>query len=241
MASVFSAELVAIENAVNSVSKTKDTSVVIYSDSKSALQAILQYDSKNQIVQNIHILLLRLNENNTKIKFCWVPAHCGIKGNEIADKTAKESTKFSKNCKNPILLSDIKTFLKQQVSKKWQETWNTQFNNKLFEVESGIGKIDFSGFRSRLEEIKFTRLRLGHTKITHKFRLLGEEQPECDACKCYLTIKHILVECPKYEVSRKHYFGSYEIKINEILERGSLQKIKQVMLFLKSSKLFSEI
>ena len=69
LASVFSAELVAIENAVNSVSKTKDTSVVIYSDSKSALQAILQYDSKNQIVQNIHILLLRLNENNTKLNF----------------------------------------------------------------------------------------------------------------------------------------------------------------------------
>jgi hypothetical protein len=58
IASVFSAELVAIEAAVNSLKKNKDTSCTIYSDSKSALQAILKYDSKNPIVQNIHILLL---------------------------------------------------------------------------------------------------------------------------------------------------------------------------------------
>ena len=45
LASIFSAELVAIESAINSVKHNKNTSVTIYSDSKSALQAILKYDS----------------------------------------------------------------------------------------------------------------------------------------------------------------------------------------------------
>ena len=119
-ASVFSAELVAIEAAVNSVKNTVNTSCTIYSDSKSALQAILKYDSQNSIVQNIHMLLVSLKENNTSIKFCWVPAHCGIKGNEFADKIAKQATKFSKNCKNPILFSDIKAFIKNEATKKME-------------------------------------------------------------------------------------------------------------------------
>ena len=241
LASVFSAELVAIENAVNSLKKANNTTCTIYSDSMSALQAILQYDSRNQIVQNIHILLLKLKEHNTFVKFCWVPAHCGIKGNEIADKTAKESIKFSKRCYNPILLSDIKAFLKQQVANKWKEGWLSRVNNKLLGVDSKIGKKDFSGFDNRIEEIKYTRLRLGHTKITHKFRLLGETQPECDVCNCPLTVNHFLVECPKYEIIRIHCFGNHEIKLSEILQRGCSKKIKKVLSFLRYTHLLSEI
>ena len=241
LASIFSAELVALEAAVNSIKKAKNTSCTIYSDSKSALQAILKYDSKNPIVQNIHILLLNIKENNTKVKFCWVPAHCGIKGNEIADKIAKESTKFSTNCNNPILFSDIKAFLKQQVNKKWKQTWNLEVDNKLFGVDSSIGKKDFSGFSTRLEEIKFTRLRLGHTKMTHSFRLLGEPQPECNICECPLTVKHILIECPVYEQKRIGFLGHHELNIYDILERGNFVKIKNIFNFVKEIGLFSEI
>ena len=241
LASAFTAELVALEGAVNSIKNVKNTSCTIYSDSKSALQSILKYDSKNPITQNIHILLLNIKENNTKVKFCWVPAHCGIRGNELADKVAKEATKFSKHCTNPILFSDIKAFLKAQINKKCKLFWNTQVNNKLFQVDSAIGKKDFSGFINRLEEIKFTRLRLGHTKITHEFRFLGQQQPICNACMCDLTVKHILVECPKFEPKRIACFGHYELNISDILERGNYKKILNMLNFLRQTNLFSQI
>ena len=241
LSSAFTAELVALEAAVNSLKNVKNISCTIYSDSRSALQSILKYDSNNPIVQNIHILLLNINENNTKITFCWVPAHCDIRGNELADKVAKEATKFSKNCTNPILFSDIKTFLKSQINRKCKLFWNTQVDNKLFQVDSSIGKKDFSGFRNRLEEIKFTRLRLGHTKITHEFRFLGINQPICEICLSDLTIYHILIECPKFEQKRISCFGHYEIKISDILERGNFTKIINMSNFLKSTDLFSKI
>ena len=241
IASVFSAELIAIEAAINSLKKNKNASCCIYSDSKSALQAILKYDSKNPIVQNIHVLLLNIYKNNTTIKFCWVPAHCGIKGNEMADKTAKEATKFSKNCNNSILLSDIKSFLKEKVSEKWKQSWNTKTNNKLFNVDSSIGKKVFSCFNTRIEEIKFTRLRLGHTKLTHKFRLLAEPQPLCNLCNCYLSVKHFLIECPKYDTERTRFLGPNVLNLSDILERENFMKINKILDFIKHSKQFSEI
>ena len=241
LASAFTAELVALEAAVNSLKHVENTSCTIYSDSKSALQSILKYDSKNPIVQNIHILLLNITGNNTIIKFCWVPAHCGIRGNELADKVAKNATKFSKNCTNPILYSDIKTFLKEQINNKCSLFWNTQVNNKLFQIDSKIGKKDFSGFTSRMDEIKFTRLRLGHTKITHEFRFLGQQQPICNVCVCDLTVKHLLIECPKYEQKRIACFGHYELNISDILERGNYKKILNILNFLRQTGLFNEI
>ena len=240
LASVFSAELVAIESAINSVKYNKNTSVTIYSDSKSALQAISRYDSKNPIIQNIHILLLMVYKNNTTILFCWVPAHCDIKGNELADKAAKNATKFSKKCNNPILFSDIKAFLKQKFREKWQLEWNTKVNNKLFKVDPSIGKRFFTGFQNRMEEIKFTRLRLGHTKLTHEYLFLNEQSPICNVCQCNITIEHILTECPQYEIKRIHFFGNKEIKINEILKRINSQQ-SNVLNFLKHTDLFSKI
>lgn len=240
LASVFSAELVAIESAINSVKLTKNTSVTIYSDSKSALQAITNYDSKNPIVQNIHILLLMISKNNTKIIFCWVPAHCGIKGNELADKAAKNATKFSKKCNNPILFSDVKAFLRQKSRSKWQLDWNSKVNNKLFKVDPFIGKRFFSGFKNRIEEIKYTRLRLGHTKFTHKHLLLKEEEPECDVCHSIVSVEHILSECSKYEVERLQFLGNQQIRVSDVLKRGNSQKTNMLN-FLKSIGLFSEI
>jgi hypothetical protein len=114
-------------------------------------------------------------------------------------------------------------------------------DNKLFGVDSSIGKKDFSGFSTRLEEIKFTRLRLGHTKMTHSFRLLGEPQPECNICECPLTVKHILIECPVYEQKRIGFLGHHELNIYDILERGNFVKIKNIFNFVKEIGLFSEI
>ena len=70
---------------------------------------------------------------------------------------------------------------------------------------------------------------------------MGELQPECNVCNCNLTIFHILIECPKYEVKRKHFFGNYEVKMEDILERGTLQKIVNVIRFLKAINMYSEI
>ena len=43
----------------------------------------------------------------------------------------------------------------------------------------------------RREESVLTRIRIGHTHLTHCFLLRGEDPPQCIACDCHLTVKHI--------------------------------------------------
>ena len=95
--SIFTAELTAILMALRRVLTLPNIpfSIAIFSDSKSALQAI-QSNGDNErkeiiyeIKHTIHSLLL----NKTMVCFCWIPSHCGFLHNEWADKTAKQGAK----------------------------------------------------------------------------------------------------------------------------------------------------
>ena len=56
------------------------------------------------------------------------------------------------------------------------------------------------------------RLRIGHTRVTHKYLLSGDSQPLCDECKCSLTVKHILLECCSLKHVRENYFTCSSLK-----------------------------
>ena len=65
--------------------------VVVYSDSMSCLQAIEGEDTDKPFICHIKNLLWSLSDKGTRIRFCWVPSHCGIDGNERVDQLAKET------------------------------------------------------------------------------------------------------------------------------------------------------
>ena len=192
-------------------------------------------------MQRIHISLLIMYQNNTFVKFCWVPAHCEVDGNEQADKAARQAANASRNCKSPVVFSDVKAYLKHIYKEKWESLWNLRVNNKLLQVESSVAPKNFSGFKTRLDEIKFSRIRFGHTKLTHMHHLNREPQPICQVCHCQLTIHHILVDCPQYKPKRIEFFGHSNIKIKEILQRSDITKKYSLINFLRAINLYSEI
>ena len=63
---------------------------VVYPDSMSCLQAIEGEDNENHLICHIMKLLWVLSDKGTRVRFCWVPSHCGIEGNEIVNQLAKE-------------------------------------------------------------------------------------------------------------------------------------------------------
>jgi hypothetical protein len=57
----------------------------------------------------------------------------------------------------------------------------------------------------RKEKVSLTRLRIGHTRLTHGHLLRGEAAPVCRNCGVPLSVTHILVDCLRYSVAHRIY------------------------------------
>ena len=73
---------------------------MIYSDSKSSIQAIQLINSTHPIVAKILRTLVRLTREKT-VKFCWVPSHVGVAGNEKVDGEANRAGRGIGPCLTP--------------------------------------------------------------------------------------------------------------------------------------------
>ena len=82
--SIFTAEICAIDLALDIISKNKYSKYIIFSDSLSVLTSL-----KNKILENPLIikLLNRLYSmsSHKEIIMCWIPSHIGVSGNGRAD------------------------------------------------------------------------------------------------------------------------------------------------------------
>ena len=58
----------------------------------------------------------------------------------------------------------------------------------------------------RKEEVILARLRLGQTRVTYSYLLLGEEQPQCVCCDTPFTVRHFLLECGDFAKVRNNCF-----------------------------------
>ena len=97
--------------------------VVVYSDSMSCLQVIEGKDTENPLICHIMNLLWALSDKGTRVRFCWVPSHCGIEGNEIVDQLAKETLDHDIDPLATVHYADLKpvvnSYIQQEVQIKW--------------------------------------------------------------------------------------------------------------------------
>ncbi|GFT73817.1 RNase H domain-containing protein, partial [Trichonephila clavipes] len=172
--SIFTAEAVAIYRALQLIDSTMPRKYCIYTDSMSVLEALENYhDRCHPVVCKILDITSRLYSKGFDIVFCWLPSHVGIIGNEQADSAAKSATT---HLPLAVPLSDMKRVIMHHTFKIWQESWSQQLDNKLHSVKPVIGA--WSVMPMRRTNVKLTRLRIGHTRFTHRHLLLGEDAPE---------------------------------------------------------------
>jgi len=93
----------------------------------------------------------------------------------------------------------------------WQAEWDGCSANKLHSVKPHLGYCRVTHL-SRRDAVILRRLRIGHTRVTHKYLLSGDSQPLCDKCQCSLTVKHILLECCSLKHVRENYFTCSSLK-----------------------------
>lgn len=204
--SVYSSELIAILSILNYIQDAcDDEHFIICSDSLSGLMALHSMDIRHPYVYEILKLLTNLS-NSKSVVFIWCPSHVGIPGNERADGLAKAALSSDRIADFPIPASDLRFTIKQLVFSQWQQEWDLQTHNKLHSIQPIVGHWPLCQRESRREEIVLTRLRIGHTHYTHGYLLRGDDQPECVACVCPLTVQHILIDCTDFlHIRRKYY------------------------------------
>nr|KAG5702244.1 hypothetical protein BaRGS_030599 [Batillaria attramentaria] len=111
--SIFSAEMYAILMACTFVNDMPNPplGVVILSDSKSSLQALERGGTRNRSDVQCEILFLahQIITKGTILALMWLPSHSGIRGNELADRAARDATGDGMEAKLLQTLSEVKT------------------------------------------------------------------------------------------------------------------------------------
>ena len=100
---------------------------------------------------------------------------------------------------------------------KWREKWESTTNNKYRIISSHTKPLPCATSRNRLWERTLTRLRIGHSQLTHGFLMRGEQQTHCDTCDVPLTIDHIITECEQYNRERVLYLGRARPDLKTVL------------------------
>ncbi len=233
-ASIFSAEVQAIDLALRFISNLDRKDYIIFSDSLSVLQSLKNRNLSNPLIKQLLIKHHNISVSKN-IVFCWLPSHSGIHGNEEADKAAKSALNLNE-AKMKLPFTDFKPLINQYIHSKWQASWNSMTSNKLFSIKPTLGDSLLSYKAIRREEVVLARCRIGHTHITHSFILKREEQPECVFCQEPYTVKHFLIDCVDLADIRRRYFTVDSLK--ELFDTVDHEKI---ISFLKETGLYSKI
>ena len=208
-ASIYTAELFAIYFLLFYLFRYDDQQYIVYSDSRSALHSICDAFNLHPVVVQIHCWLDLLRERGRSVRFCWVPSHVGVRGNELADEAAGAAA-MSRGpvTPRPLPYRDYYPFMHSFLRDRWLREWRNIGPNKLRAIKDNVQVWRTSHRSVRREEVLLARIRIGHSRLTHKNLLDGDPPPYCEECLVPLTIEHIITECPNYADERRTHLGA---------------------------------
>lgn len=232
--SIFSCEAFAIDKAIELIINSKLNRAIIFTDSKSTLEALSNHENKNQRIQAIQKKLQHLTKNNNILALAWVPAHQGIPGNEKADSAAKRAiTEGIDGTQEPNTIEDQKRFINNYIWNKWNNIWKNS-SSLLHSVRHNVWEQQPAN-NNRKTQCILTRLRIGHSNLTHSHLMSKNDINKCLKCEADITIYHLLIECNNYQYERRAFSPNLRECLNDT------EKVSAVMSFLKCIELYNRI
>ena len=151
-----------------------------------------------------------------------------MKLNEEADKLAKQQL-------HKVPYTDFLPAINKFIYDKWQQRWDTQVNNKLHSIKSTLGNTSY-GDLCRKDQVKLSRIRIGHTRLTHSFLMEGLPKPVCAECNnVELTVQHLMLDCNKYTRFRYEYLGFLVGNMRDFFRHSN----KDIIAFIKGAGLYN--
>jgi exonuclease III/ribonuclease HI len=227
--SIFSAEAYAIKMALSIPNINTET--VILTDSASCLLALEAGESKHPLIQEIEDII-----RNKQVRFCWIPGHAGIRGNVEADRLANEARR-QPTIDIPIPGEDVFRAVKQAIRRQWDNQWFDLRDAKLREIKDDTHR--WTDRSSTADQRVLTRLRIGHTRLTHTFLLKKEPPPTCECCGTILDVRHLILQCRKYENERR----ANEINTTSLRDAlsNAEDRIRKLIKYLHETQLYKKL
>jgi hypothetical protein len=132
-----------------------------------------------------------MEQHEWKVDFSWIKAHAGQRGNEIADRLAKEESR-SRNieeCYNRVPKSTVSSEPKEQCLKQWQNEWKRTTKEA---ITKSFFPIIVDRLKLRINSApNFTAIINGHGNIKtylHKYKII--ENSKCPCNKGEHTVDH---------------------------------------------------
>jgi hypothetical protein len=209
-ATVFQTEIYAIlQCAYENIRAYRNKRILIFSDSQAALKAL----SGPKVTSRLDALTALADLS--KVTLLWVPGHQSIRGNEQADKLAKQASATSTLGPEPAL--GIPKCIARDAIKKWTEhqhlrTWKDKRScrhSKLL-ISRLCKKRAYCLLKLNRHQIKLAAALLtGHAPVRGHLRTIGlfNGDPFCRFCRMETeTAQHIICGCDA--LSRQRYvFG----------------------------------
>jgi ribonuclease HI len=88
------AEQLAMLKALECIQSRQEAgkTAIIYTDSRITLQLLTNLKRHTYLMDKIRIKAMEMERNELKVEFSWIKTHAGKKGNELADRLAKEAS-----------------------------------------------------------------------------------------------------------------------------------------------------
>ena len=149
-------------------------------------------------------LLWALSDKGTHVRFCWVPSHCGIGGNERVDQLAKETLDHDIDPLTTVHYADLKPVVNSYIQQEVQIKWDVSIHGRdLYLLKPTLGPPRKFKHLARAEEVVITRLGIGHTKATKSHILSRGQDDEYYTAESLRTLFETIPEACMVEFLRK--------------------------------------
>ncbi|XP_058798339.1 uncharacterized protein LOC131668300 [Phymastichus coffea] len=254
--SIFTAECIAVRDALDLALHNTDTCNIIMCDSLSLLERLqnpMMNIKTNPYLLDIKLKYFQFQDQKSAtgdIQIYWIPSHSAITGNEIADAQAKHAASRRPVDLDKLPFSDLKESFKCNMKDNTKMTLsNTDLDKgkRYFDrYYKDCNKPWFQGKKlSREFIITINRLRANHYNLNAslaRMSIIGDA-----SCPCSYPsqdIEHILWDCPTYYDQRIELYAQlsqinlqFPLSIEAIIKEPDIAACSRIINFLKKCSL----
>lgn len=192
--------------------------IVFCADNQAAIDTILQTTGHpGQLHSTLFCQAVNeyLEANpRARVNLRWTPGHKGIRGNELADRAAKEATLREGDVPVPATYVYMRRHAKEEALHGWKEQWQRSKREdqvRRGNLYSAANRFEpslqpqehFRAITNRMVYGLVLQCRTGHAFMGEYYQRFVPTEPV--GCPCGIALQtrqHILLHCPRYDAHR---------------------------------------